>query len=216
MYKYINTLLKRKYYRFAITIFSILFFFKLFDKINETYITDGDETIVQIEQLPDPILASIDEECDWVFLEPRTYFKRQASYYFSDASLVSLNYVIMRNHLHLQFSLETLVYNRELDVLIRVAVEKSTSLRIIEDIEDGTFVYFNLVATFNLYKLLWKFNWNLKDIDLFAIVKYTQDLCNYLIYLMEGINLAVNLAQTLTGKSKRVTNLTYLSFENLR
>lgn len=91
----------------------------------------------------------LSNECsDWIHLEPRTYFKRQASYYFWDASLITLNYIAVNRFISSRYSIKVFVQMN--NQIYKTEVRQWRSIRLMNDIFDGTFGSYNLLFRFDL------------------------------------------------------------------
>lgn len=87
------------------------------------------------------------DECDWIYVEPRAYFKRQSSFYFPDVSLIVLSYITMNRFAHHKFDIEVNVNG---DQTYKLYLKDTQNFRVKVDPFDGTFIYFKLIARFDL------------------------------------------------------------------
>lgn len=104
--------------------------------------------------------------CDWVYLEPRTYFKRQASFMFWDVSLISLSYITMKHLSGQQFSSTIQIYSFNKRLTLRIRLGPWKTFLIMRDAYDGTFQYFKMVIEFDLQNWLVKNGLELNEISI--------------------------------------------------
>lgn len=107
-----------------------------------------------------------DVDCDWVFLEPRIYFKRQSSFFFSDVSLISLSFISFTYLRNLKIGLLLHLNNRKKKIF-KIKMIKNIKIDLIyNDNYNQLYAYYNLISKFNIEKYLIKYNWKMEDIYL--------------------------------------------------
>lgn len=125
-----------------------LFHFQSLDQYNpfnygKIYLSSSNNQNTQTD-----IATAESDECDWVYVEPRTYFRRQSSFYFWDVSLVTLSYITMSQLGGRRFDIEVSVRKAGVEVHKQNITETQT-ISVKTDPFDRTFVYLKLLFRFD-------------------------------------------------------------------
>lgn len=119
--------------------------------------------------------------CDWIYLEPRTYFRTESSYFFSDVSLILLNFITLKHNNNLAFELFLKINNKKKRNSIKIKIKSAKFELIKEDIFNSMYGYYILKAEFLLQKYLLKYDWKMEDVILSVILSKSKQFFLYLI-----------------------------------